>query len=332
MVSSSVVPGKTQTVPDEWLDRLRSWEIYNQTDGRVSDSTLALYKQKLFNEFLPWVAGRGWTAPLENLTAEHLREYMLMLERKGLAGSTRLVSRGAVRSLWRYMRVDDYIDSDPFEQAGRIPRPRAEEHVVPIVEPLDVERLLKVAAKDPHLGVRDVAMISVLVDSGLRASELCGLEESDVDWREGRLLIRHAKGGRERIVGLGRHAMRALDRYQRWRRERMSRRGRWADPCDSLFITRSGTALNDEQLRYRLKALAQRAGMDPRSIWPHKLRHTSATAMADAGMGESELRALFGWTRDSGMVERYTQSTTALRALRNHKQLSPLDRLRDTKG
>ena len=119
--------------------------------------------------------------------------------------------------------------------------------------------------------------------------------------------------------------------YQRWRRESMSRRGPWADPCDSLFITRSGTGVNNENLRSRLKTFAQRAGMDLRSIWPHRLRHTSATAMADAGMGESELRALFGWSRDSGMVECYTQSTTALRALRKHKQLSPLDRLRDAR-
>ncbi len=108
----------------------------------------------------------------------------------------------------------------------------------------------------------------------------------------------------------------------------MRKRNRWAEPCERLFITRNGTPLKEEHLRSRLKTVAKRAGLDPRSVWPHKLRHTSATAMADAGMSESELRALFGWTRDSGMVERYTRSTTALRALRNHTQLSPLDGMR----
>ena len=105
--------------PDEWYDRIRSWELFNEADGTLSKSTLALYKGKLEGEFLPWILSTGWTAPIENLTAEHLREFMLYLLRsKGLSGGSRLISRSAVRSLWRFMRLDDYVDADPFEQRG----------------------------------------------------------------------------------------------------------------------------------------------------------------------------------------------------------------------
>jgi site-specific recombinase XerD len=329
VLSSSVEQGKALFgFPEDWEDRVRSWEIFNEADGRLSRGSIDLYRTKLRQEFLPWLEDIGWTAPIENLTAEHLREYMNELSSRRLAGSTRLISRCAVRSLWRFLRLDDYVDADPFEQQGRIPRPKVEEHVVQILSPEDIERLLKTAARNPHLGARDVAIISVLADSGLRASELCALEVDDVDWREGLLLVRHGKGGKQRYVSLGRHSMRALDKYQRWRRDRMRNRSRWADPCDRLFITNAGSELKDEHLRTRLKTIAKRAGLNPSAVWPHKLRHTAATALADAGMSESELRALFGWSRDSGMVERYTGTTTALRAQRNHKAYSPLDRLR----
>jgi site-specific recombinase XerD len=333
MRSSSVGYGKPKAVrnpvwPEEWDDRIRSWEIFNQADGRLSAGSLDLYKTKLVAEFLPWAASIGWVAPIENMSSEHLRHFLTALGDRGLSGATRLVSRGAVRSLWRFLRMDDYIADDPFEAKGRIPRPKPESRVVPVLAPTDIERLLRGAARDPYLGTRDVAVISVLLDTGVRANELCGLELDDIDWREGRLLVRHAKGGRERWVSLGRQAMRALDRYQKWRREQMKRRNRWAEPCDALFITRQGSAHKAEHLRTRLKTVAARAGIDTRAVWPHKFRHTSATALADAGMGESELRMLFGWSRDSGMVERYTSSTTALRAQKNHKLYSPLDRLR----
>jgi site-specific recombinase XerD len=326
--TSSVEYPKTLRWPDEWYDRIRAWEIFQEADGTLSRSSRELYKGKLENEFLPWVDSTGWSGLLENLTAEHLREYMLYLQRKGLSGATRLVSRGAVRSLWKFLRLDDYIQDDPFEHKGRIPRPKAEDHVVPTLAPLDVARLFKIAERDPYLGRRDVAMLAVLLDTGLRASELCGLMLADVDWREGRLLVRHGKGNKERVVGLGRQAMRALDKYRRWRQERMRQRDWWDEPCDSLFITRGGTPMKSEGLRGRLKTLAGRAGMGRADLWPHLLRHTAATALADAGMSESELRALFGWTRDSGMVERYTRSTTALRALKNQRLNSPLDRLK----
>lgn len=328
-VTSSVQEGKTPpgTMPESWTRILGSWRLWAQSKD-LSVGSIGLYGGKL-RTFLRWLhEDFGWQGDIENLTVEHLRHFLVHLQNSGLAGQTRLSYRSALRSLWKFLRDDDLIEDD-FFLSGRIPRPRLEEKVVPILDPNQLERLYKAAALDAAMAPRDLAMLALLEDSGLRISEACGLNAEDINWDNGLLLVRHGKGRKQRMVALGSTSMRYLDKYARnWRRKRMAGRQPWAEQHDSLFVGRSGEPWQPESVRGRLKVLAKRGGVDPAKVHPHVLRHGAATRLADAGMTEIELRALFGWARDSGMVERYTRSTTAARAIANHRRLSPLDQRR----
>jgi integrase/recombinase XerC len=325
-LTSSAGRGKTQPleISTEWADILRSWQLWARSRD-LSSGTIEVYENKL-KSFLRWLRDDfGWQGDLEALAVEHLREFLVHIQQRGLSGQTRLSYRNALRSLWKYMREDDLV-ADDFFLSGRIPRPKVIDKVVSVLEADELTGLYKVATKDPYLGPRDLALLAVLEDSGLRVSELCGLDLADVNWDTWLLFVKNGKGGRQRMAPLGATAMRYLDRYVKsWRRKRMSMRKPWAEQHDRLFIGRSGLPLQTESVRNRLKTLATLAGIDPGRVHPHVFRHGAATRLADAGMTETELRALFGWTRDSGMTERYTRSTTASRAIASHRRMSPLD-------
>jgi hypothetical protein len=80
MVTKSAELSKPLPVQNEWLDRVRSWEVFHLADGTLSRGSLGLYRGKLLGEFLPWLASMGWQGLLEEVSVELLREYMLFLQ------------------------------------------------------------------------------------------------------------------------------------------------------------------------------------------------------------------------------------------------------------
>lgn len=327
MASSSVerfINAKGAEAPiSEWRDLVRSWVTYLKAEDK-SSATISNYEFGVTRRFLPWLVGIGWRGDLGGLSAEHFREWLNAMKDEGLKGASRLLYRQAVRSFFRFLKDEGEIAHDPFDGRG-IPNPKPDEKLVQVLTGEEVSKMLKAASRDRQLGIRDVAIISTLFDAGLRASELCGLTLSDVDL-DGALLVRHAKGSRPRIVSLGKQALRAIDRYVRWRREYV-RSLKWVDEDDTggaLFISRTGHALHPVSLRTILDRAAKNADID-RRVYPHLFRHSSATALADSGVEEGDLRMLFGWAVGSPMAYRYTRSTAAERARRAHKRFSPLD-------
>lgn len=308
----------------EWGGLVRSWQVYLRAEDR-SPNTIETYEHAVIGRFLPWLVDIGWKGDLGGLTPEHFREWLNAMKAGGLSGATRLLYRSGVRSFFKFLKAEGEISVDPF-LSGKVPNPKPENHVVDVLTGEEVAKMLRASSKDKQLGIRDAAIISILFDAGLRASELCGLTLEDVDL-DGALLVRKGKGGRPRIVSLGKQSLRAVDRYLRWRREYVKRLP-WVDEEDTegaLFLGRTGKPLSTASLAAVVHKLGKAAGI-ARRIHPHMFRHSAATSLADDGMGEGDMRELFGWSRGSPMVFRYTQTTAAERARRAHKRWSPLDK------
>lgn len=163
-------------------------------------------------------------------------------------------------------------------------------------------------------GLRDLAMLSVLLDCGLRASELCQLELADV--ADSVLLIRQSKSGRPRAVPMGTKAALALDRYLAHGRPKLR------PQSGAVFVTQAGGRLNRNSL-YHIMAKRGRAIGLPISL--HRWRHSWATSLLRAGVPMETVRRMGGWSGFQ-MLIRYTHLTVddlkdaQLRA-------SPLDRL-----
>ena len=350
-VSSSAVSGKPQMVssgtgarglgraqpqqddlPGDWQALMQNW-LYWADDRIPSAGSRELYlgKIRIFLHFLAQYDPKvmDYKGDYLGLKSGHVSAYLHHLHHGlDLKGSTRASHRNAIRSFCKYLLEESYIKADPFAGPG-IPKPQIEDVIIEPVSGHDIDALLRVAERDQILGIRDAAIIKLLASTGLRVSELCDLTVEDVDWREAKLTVRHGKGNRQRRSGIESFAMRGLNKYLQWRRKRIAAKRRedpWMDEPEALFLTRSCTPLGDEQVRNRFRDLALRAGIDPHKVNPHKFRHAAATASAEE-MTVHEMNAHFGWSSQSGMAERYTQTTTSERAIAKHRQIRPLERM-----
>jgi len=172
----------------------------------------------------------------------------------------------------------------------------------------EVERLLDAPDGSPE-GIRDRAVLEVLYATGLRASELTGIEVDDIDL-DGRTLRVLGKGRRERIVPFGVHAQRAL-------REYVPVRERWIEARSSepaFFVTPRGKALTTPGLRRLLARRLEHASV-AKQVTPHSLRHSFATHLLNAGADLRAIQELLGHA-SLGTTQRYTHlSTTQMKAV-----------------
>lgn len=245
---------------------------------------------------------------LTAITADDIRRFLAHIQTEHSLGKKTLVNHWiALSSLWSW--AENEHDAKHIIR-GKVRRPRFNKTAI---EPLELEeiRLLVEAAQftaeykhyrgctarnRKPMALRDVAIVYTLVDSGLRASELCALTIKDYDSRRGRLHVRHGKGDKSRFVPLGTTAKGAIDAYLATRK-----RARLADP---LFATRTGTHLERNNLGNLLEALGKAAGVC--GCNPHRFRHTMAINFLRNGGNVFLLQALLGHG-SLEMVQRYAQ-------------------------
>jgi integrase len=160
---------------------------------------------------------------------------------------------------------------------------------------------------------RDDAIVRLMAETGLRASELVGLAVDDVDIKGGLVTVRNGKGAKGRVAPFGPQTAAALDRYLRMRRahKRADTSALWVGVGSKGFAY---FGLNDT-----LRARAQKAGIEGFHL--HLMRHTAATRWLRAGGSESGLMAVAGWsTRD--MIDRYTGASASERAATESRALN----------
>jgi len=307
---------------------LTGFYLAKQAEG-CSPNTIIEYK-KDFAHFARWCEAQGKTDPA-TMTASDLRGFLahLRTEPNGhgrpLAAKTVYNCWVALRSFYRWLSEET---GKPNPMAT-VPAPKAPE---PVIEPLtreEVAAILKACdgtreantkgratfSMRRDTGLRDRAVVMLLLDSGLRASELCALAVGDIDLATGRIMVHKGKGGKGRIVYLGKMARRAVWKYLA---------GRKPSPDEPLFLTREGRALTPDRLVKLFANLGDRAGVA--NLHPHRLRHTFATEFLRNGGNLLGLQRLLGHS-SLEMVRRYASIAEADLA-KAHETGSPADRWR----
>jgi integrase/recombinase XerD len=194
----------------------------------------------------------------------------------------------SVRSLYRFLVGEGYLESDPAATVGAPKKPRSIPKAIPLE---DVESLIERPAPD-LLGRRDRAILETLYGAGVRISELVGSDVDDVDLDEGAVLVRAGKGSKARRVPLGRAARRAVGDYLVQSRPELARR-RPRGAGAALFLNARGGRLSRQGCWKILKRYAREAGLEDR-VSPHTLRHSFATHMLDAGADIRVVQELLG--------------------------------------
>lgn len=257
-------------------------------------------------QFLAFAESQGFP-PLSGLRREHVELWIQSLF--GTYRPASVVNRyNALRMFMAWLVEEGEIRHDPME---RIKRPAAPE------SPKDVVDEETMARAFGHLEQlkrhRDLALLAVLYDTGMRATEAAEARVESLDLDRGVLIIPRTKNGEIRTVGLSPRTVRYLDRYLRQKR----REPEWLFNGPKGRLTRSG-------VYWAVRGVFEELGY-PRIIGPHDLRHTSATH-AVGHMSEGAMMTLYGWS-DSAMPRHYAKRGLLRAALEEHRRASPMQRL-----
>ena len=227
---------------------------------------------------------QGWS----EVRPPDLRRFLADLYGRGYARTSVARKLSALRALYRYLRVRELVASDP---TVGLTTPRQRRRLPKFLYPGDLEKLLAAPDASKPLGLRDRALLETLYATGLRVSELVSLTASQTQGASELRIM--GKGGRERVVLLGRAAQAALARYLEEARPHLVARRPHRHREDHLFLNARGGPLTDRGARrivhrHVLRACAQH------DIGPHALRHTFATHLLEAGADLRAVQELLG--------------------------------------
>jgi integrase/recombinase XerC len=224
------------------------------------------------------LAGAAGETPLTRLTRAEIARTLSTLHGRGRSGRSLARMLSAWRAFYRFiLERDRRLARDPCE--GLKP-PKSAKRLPSALTPDEATKLVALEGDDP-LTLRDRALLELAYSSGLRLSELAGLDVERLDLREGEVRV-VGKGAKERIVPVGTHAREALDRWLR-------ARAAWAGSGEpALFIGRHGRRLTPRAIERRLAEWAIKRGL-PRHVHPHMLRHSFASHLLQSS---GDLRAV----------------------------------------
>ncbi|GAB3752591.1 tyrosine recombinase XerC [Zhihengliuella somnathii] len=287
-----------------WAPWVRQYLRHVGLEQGRSENTVRAYRQDLESLFAA-VSAQGVNA-LDELQLQHLRFWLAQLHAAGLASST-LARRGAAaRSFFGWCKRGGHIPEDP---ATRLQSPRTGRKLPAVLQQQQMDRLLEPAGNPQQAGedeqlqdpaaraleLRDRAIMEVLYASGIRVSELVGLNLTDIDQAHHALRVR-GKGDKERVVPLGGPALTALDAWvaegRNVIRQEALRKGKPSDP-EAVLLGRRGRRIDQRQVRAVVDRRLRELG-DTSASGPHALRHTAATHLLDGGADLRAVQELLG--------------------------------------
>jgi integrase/recombinase XerC len=297
---------------DRWV---RKFLAHLATDRGASTYTQRNYRDAL-DEFVRWHsrerqppsafannstparAAVAW----DKLQRDDFRSYLRFLGRNNLGRAATHLRFSALRSFYKFLVRHGVVGASPVRNLAlprpgrRLPRyltiPQMQNLLAAPLKLRETQKQRKGPGRpiSPVVCLRDAAVLETIYSCGLRVSELCGLRAEDVDRREQLVRVR-GKGKKERLVPIGEPALRAIQNY--WRALRQPPSG--ASPA-FFADTKKAAPLQPAQLSRRLKRYLVIAGLDP-GLTPHKLRHSYATHLLDAGADLRSVQELLGHAR-----------------------------------
>ena len=268
---------KTPTPAEaSWADSVSGFDDWQRARG-MGEKTRRAYGVDL-RQLAGWAGGRGIEPG--DVSHRELRRFAAVLGENGAAKSTVGRKLAAIRTFYRHLVERGELSSNP---ADLVSSPKKDAYLPRVLKSGDVAELLERIPASSPLDLRDRAMFELAYAAGLRAEELTTLDTTSPDPDAEQVRV-EGKGGRTRVVPVGEHAWRALDRYLT--------RGRPAlDSADSeaLFLSKSGRRLSTSDVRRRLNLQARSVGLSP-----HTLRHSFATHLLEGGADLRSIQELLG--------------------------------------
>jgi len=280
---------------------IADFKIYLEVQRNVSDHTLKAYIADVeeFNNFLQESDIIKKDDALIDVEPETIRSYLSHLYRKKVKKVTVNRKVSSLRSFYKYLLRAGKVKNNPAEM---VQTPKIEKYMPTFLSVDETFQLLGDQSDHSVSGLRDSAMLELFYSSGLRLSELAGLNVTDLDFRQALVKLR-GKGKKERIVPVGKKALQVIDEY-------LKKTADVRKKCDDdlfknpLFLNARGKRITTRSIARIVDAMTVKSGIG-RKISPHALRHTFATHLLNAGADLRSIQELLGHESLS-TTQRYT--------------------------
>lgn len=288
--------------------------LTHQAAQRSTSRTIANYRAAL-GQFTAWLRERQITEPAA-ITPALVRAYIADLAGRNLSSWTVHGHARTVKTWLRFLLTEGVLQHDAMRNVAM---PKLDRAILPSFTADELRALLD-ACQHSQNQERDAAILLVLLDSGVRASELCHLNIGDVDMHTGAVHVRQGKGRKDRITRIGHQTKKALLRY-------FLRRGA-VQPNEPLFLSENdGKQMTPNGLLLLLRRIGGRAGVHAH---PHKFRRTCAVTLHRAGVRLTDIALLLGHS-DLETLKLYLD-LHAQDGLQAHELAGPVDTLLSKKG
>ena len=280
---------------------IRKYQRYLKLEKGYSPNTLDAYIRDL-EKLLNFLAGEKKTPQEAKL--EDIENFAATVCDLGIGARSLARILSGVRQFYRFLVLDGYMESDPTEL---LESPKQPQHIPEVLSTVEVDMLERAIDLSKWEGHRNRAIIEVLFSCGLRVSELTHLKLSNL-YREEEFIRVMGKGSKERIVPISPKALKELDFWFADRNQMKIKEGEE----DYVFLNRRGAHLTRTMILIMIKNYAREAGIK-KTISPHTLRHSFATALLEGGANLRSIQAMLGH-ESIGTTEIYTHiDTTTLR-------------------
>ena len=279
-------PAATSLLVERFLEYVRH-------ERALSDNTQAAYRRDL-RDFAAWLAGR----PAADVDVHALGDYLHALSGRGLARASVARQAATLRTFYSFLQLEGVVTESPAEL---ITAARRDDTIPGALSPPQVDRLLASPEPGSATGRRDRALLELLYATGCRASEVSTLRLPDVHLAESFCTCR-GKGGKERVVPLGRRAVEAVRGWLEGPRAGFAARA--GGLPEWVLLSSRGNRLSRMRIWEIVRMHADRAGVPP-DIGPHTLRHSFATHLVAGGVDLRHVQEMLGHA-SIATTQRYT--------------------------
>ncbi|MGD9118534.1 MAG: tyrosine-type recombinase/integrase [Dehalococcoidia bacterium] len=307
---------------------IQGFKLSCQTEG-LSPKTTEWYTSFLLR-FLGFLDQNELPAQLNHIEKIHIRQFILYLQQeartpyktKPLSGATVQGYVRALKAFFAWAEREEYI---PTNVMTKIPIPKAEIRVINTFSETQVQSLFNLCLSSNGNSIRNTLILLLLLDCGLRVSELTGIQLDDINLEEGIIKIRKAKGNKERYVPVGNIAQKFL-----WKYINTSRPKPLTPHITNLLLNDKGLPLTKNGVQQMLRRYSKKAGIKGTRCSPHTCRHTFARNYLMNGGDIFSLQKILGHS-SLASVRIYLNLFSA-DIKKQHRQFSPVDNMAGNKS
>ena len=265
-----------------------------RVERNVSSHTIDAYKRDL-KQYLEHLDSKGIKS-LHDISSEHIRDYVRKLNNTGLAAKSiaRIIS--SIRSYHNFLSSEKIIKENP---ALNLDSPKIPKKLPEVLSEKEISNIIEAIEDSYQFAKRDKAIIEMLYSCGIRVTELCDLETSNLFFDDDLIRVM-GKGSKERLLPIGGRAKRFLNDYLVNTRHKLIKK----TSSSSVFVSRNGKPLTRAMINNILKKWCLVSGIT-KSVSPHTLRHSFATHLLEGGADLRFVQALLGHS-DISTTQIYT--------------------------